>query len=117
MLHESVFWDALGRIWARKPTSTEVHRPKCKEEEPHLRSAREISLLLSGKKGEKGMHCEAIQLEADLLEYDCLLGLYGASWPVFWIERKIYKRTWDLPEVGDQTCKFKTSAIWLRWPK
>ena len=54
VLHGSLFWDALGRIWARKPTSTEVHRPKCKEEEPHLRSAREISLLhrvLSGKKG------------------------------------------------------------------
>lgn len=65
----------------------------------------------------KGMHCEAIQLEADLLEYDCLLGHCGASWPVFWIETKIYKRTWDLPEVGDQTCKFKTSAIWLRWPQ
>ena len=50
-LHESLFWDVLGRIW--EPTSTEVHRPKCKEEEPHLRSAWELSPLHRSFSGNK----------------------------------------------------------------
>ncbi len=51
------------------------------------------------------MHCEAIQL-----------GHCGASVIILDSSQNL-QGTWDLSEVGDQTYKFKTSAIWLCWPK